>query len=742
MNAEKLAAEMTLEEKASLTSGLDVWHTKAVERLGIEQIMMTDGPHGLRKREGSETVPATCFPTASALAASWDRSVTARVGDAMAKQAIANGVAVILGPGVNMKRSPLCGRNFEYYSEDPYQAGEMAVSFVSAIEKNNVGTSLKHYAANSQETRRFSTSSELSERALREIYLPAFEAVVKRAHPATVMEAYNLVNGEHMSNSGKMLTKILRDEWGFDGVVVTDWEALYERVTALEAGCDLEMPTSHGVSDREIVRAVREGRLDEKVLDISVIRILGLIEKYGHNEKKPADLEAHHSLAREIASECMVLLKNDGTLPLSSGAPLAVLGNFAAQPRIQGIGSSRVNPYKTDDILSFITAENGGETVFAKGYEGQGEVLDNGLIAEAAAAAKKCGRALVFIGLPDSYEAEGRDRNHMKLPPAHLALLSAARENAEKVIVVLTVGAPVEMPWADSADAILLTYLGGEAVGGAAADILFGKVCPSGRLAETFPLRLEDNPTFGHYPSLCDRAVYSEDIFIGYRWYEVRHIPVLFPFGFGLSYTEFEYESIKTDGANVTVTLRNRGSVAGMETVQLYVGKKDSRVPRPVKELRGFEKVFLRPGESKTVSFELPQRAFSRYDERAQTFVTDPGEYVIYAGGSSADTPLSAVVEKSAYPDVPPRLERDSVIGSIADDRRFDKISYELFSVIFSNTDYAEQYKKFGNGTENTVLRRRRPHVLRQADYENPQIDEKTLTELIERLNAKLAEES
>ena len=659
-----LVAQMTLEEKASLCSGLDFWHLKGIERLGIPSIMVTDGPHGLRKQvQGSDhiglldSVPATCFPTASALAATWNRQLVFQVGEALGDECRAEEVAVILGPGANIKRSPLCGRNFEYFSEDPYLSGEMAKSHIIGVQSKGIGTSIKHFTVNNQEYRRMVIDAVVDERALREIYLAGFEIAVKESQPWTVMCAYNKVNGTYCAENRYLMTDILKEEWGHEGLVVTDWGAMNDRVAGLEAGVELEMPGSKNGNDAKIVAAVQSGQLDETVLDQAVERILGLIFKaeetlsqdYTYNQ------DAHHALARSVAGEGAVLLKNSGDImPLTENSKVALVGRFAKEPRYQGAGSSLINPTRLDNLYDEIVKLVGAENLsYAPGYDAAGDEADEALIAAAVESAKAADVVVICAGLTDSYEVEGLDREHMNLPPGHDALIEAVAAAHSNVVVVLSNGSPVAMSWADGVSAILEGYLGGQAGAGALADILYGKVNPSGKLAETFPHRLEDNPSHHYFPAGPSTVEYRESIFVGYRYYDSVQQDVLFPFGHGLSYTTFEYSDLQVsqskiddkDTFSITLIVKNTGSVAGKETVQLYVRDVEATVFRPDKELKGFEKVALQPGEETQVVIELGPRAFAYYDTEASDWQVEAGTFDILVGASAQDIRLQASVE-------------------------------------------------------------------------------------------------
>ncbi len=571
---------MTLEEKAAFCTGATPWSTLAVERLGIPSIIMTDGPHGVRRASDPNTLtakslPATCFPTASCSASTWNPSLLQRMGEAMAEEAIALNVDILLGPGVNMKRSPLGGRNFEYFSEDPYLAGEMAVALINGIQSKGVGTSIKHYAANNQEFERFTISAEVDERTLREIYLPAFEAAVKRAKPWTVMCAYNKVNGTFASEHHQLLTEILKEEWGFEGVVVSDWGAVRDRVKSLVGGVDLEMPGPKHAHVRAVVEAVKSGQLSEEVLNESVRRMLRLVDKAMRTPKGGAfDVDAHHALARQIAAEGMVLLKNNGILPLKGVRKAAVIGRSAREPYFQGGGSSNINPTRVDVPLDELQKQGKGvQWAYAEGYAAD-ESLHPELIDEAVDIARDADVALIFVALPPSKESEGYDRQDLDLSRQQVTLIQAVAKVQPNTVVILNNGAPIVMSeWIDDVAAVLEAWMMGQAGAGAIADILFGKVNPSGKLAETFPLRLADTPAYLNWPGEAGKVRYGEGLYIGYRYYDAREDAVLFPFGFGLSYTTFEYSNPRVssqsfrdvDGVTVYVDVTNTGKVAGKE---------------------------------------------------------------------------------------------------------------------------------------------------------------------------------
>ncbi|MEG2395432.1 MAG: glycoside hydrolase family 3 C-terminal domain-containing protein [Oscillospiraceae bacterium] len=658
MKYSEIISKMTLEEKASLCSGGDYWNTKAIPSVGIPSIMMTDGPHGLRKRTKEKTkeqltslagVPAICFPTAATTACSWDTDLIAEMGDALGEECLKEQISILLGPGINIKRSPTCGRNFEYFSEDPFLAGKYATSFINGVQARGIGTSLKHFAANNQEACRLTVNSVVDERTLREIYLAGFEMAVKESQPWTIMAAYNRLNDTHCTENKWLLTDVLRNEWGFKGIVVTDWGAENDRVEGLLAGQELEMPTSSGRAAKQIIAAVESGIVEESLLDENVDRLIDLAFRGDsvRGEDYTYDAEAHHALARKIAEQSMVLMKNDGILPLSKDKTVAVIGEMAKAPRYQGAGSSLINPIKVDNTFDAIL-DMGVKAIYAAGYNKKKDVVDNTLFAQAVEAAKSAEIAIVCIGLTESYEAEGFDRNQIRIPTSHVQLLNAVKEVNPNVVVVLFGGSVVEMPWLSKANALLNTYLSGQAGGSAIANILFGEVNPSGKLAETYPIALSDNPSYC-YMGTNVSVEYREGIYVGYRYYDTAKKDVLFPFGFGLSYTSFEYSDLKlsnkkindTDELTVTFKIKNTGKVDGAEVAQLYVRDIESQIYRPLKELKGFTKVFLAAGEEKEVSITLDKRSFAYYNVLIHDWHIETGDFEILIGASSRDIKLS-----------------------------------------------------------------------------------------------------
>ncbi len=655
---------MSLEQKVSFLSGYDYWHSVGAPELGLPSINLTDGPHGLRKANTNKkasdgiglgnSVPATCFPPASASSCSWDPALIAQEGVALAEECLAEKVSVILGPGVNIKRAPTCGRNFEYFSEDPLLAGRCAAGLVKGVQSKGIGTSLKHYCCNSQEAFRMVIDEVIDERALREIYLTAFEICVKEAQPWTIMNSYNRINGVYASENEYLQQTILRGEWGFKGLIVTDWGSSVRRVEGVKCGTDLEMPSSGGYTTKQLIAAVKAGELEEKYIDERVDTVVDLILK-----SKPAlegentfDIEAHHALARKVAEGSMVLLKNDDALlPVKAGQKVAVIGELAASPRFQGAGSSVINPTKLDNALDSLKAL-GVDLTYARGYDKGKDAVDETLTAEAVKAASEADVALLFIGLTDEFEGEGYDRVDLGIPKCHCALAEAVIKANPNTAIVLAGGSVIEMPFADRAKAILSCGLGGQAGGSACANILTGKVNPSGKTSETYPLAYSENPTYGNYPGGPVTSEHRESVYIGYRYYDKAKKDVLFPFGHGLSYTTFEYSDLTvsastikdTDTLTVKVKIKNTGAVDGAEVVQLYVADKESTIFRPEKELRDFAKVFLKEGEEKTIEFNLCKRAFAFYNSDLGDWQVESGEFDILVGASSRDIKLTATI--------------------------------------------------------------------------------------------------
>ena len=704
-----LITKMTLEEKAGLCSGYDFWSTKPIKRLGVPSITMSDGPHGLRKENDDDvnlgmkqSFPATAFPPAVNLASSWNVDMATKMGQALGKECLDQNVSTILGPGTNIKRSPLCGRNFEYLSEDPFLAGKMCRNYISGVQSNDVGTSLKHFCANNQESRRMTINSVIDERTLREIYLPAFEEAVK-AQPDTVMCSYNRLNGVYLSDNKRLLTDILRDEWGFKGIVVSDWNALNNRIEAIKAGLDLEMPSCGGATDKQIVKAVKSGKLDEKDLDKVVERLLGYIIK-SYASLQP-DYDAAHEVAREIAEQSFVLLKNDNkVLPLDdSEEDIAVIGELARALRYQGSGSSRINPYK---LTSFLDAmdKSGKNYEFSPAYDINSDKLDAKLLEEAIAVAKKHKKVLLFIGLTDQYESESYDRSHMTIPKSHSDLIDVMTSINPNTVVVLFGGSPVVMPWINKVNTLLNAYLPGEAGGEALVNVLFGKVNPSGKLAETYPLKYEDNIVSKYFPMGPKNVEYREGIFVGYRYFDSANKNVLFPFGYGLSYTTFEYSDLKIEGLNVSYTVTNTGNVDGYEVCQLYVSDPNPVVFKAKKELKGFEKVFVKAGESVQVTHTLDYRSFAFYNTAIGDWYATNGEYNILIGASSRDIRLKGAIDVNFDQEEKLIPDYKSICPCYYDLAHCDNIPNEQFEKLYGGTIPVNADTKRGYFDYNTTI--------------------------------------
>lgn len=674
---------LTLEEKASLLQGASFWYTQDIPDKGVPAIMMTDGPHGLRKQTGETdhlgihmSVPATCFPSAAAMACSWDTALMEKVGAALGEECLKEGVSVLLGPGVNIKRSPLCGRNFEYFSEDPYLSSQMAKHHILGVQSQGVGTSIKHFAVNNQETCRMRVDSIVDERTLREIYLASFEAAVREAKPWTVMAAYNRVNGEFCCENEHLLGDILRNEWGYEGVVVSDWGATNDQVKGLRAGFDLRMPHCGSGATEKLVRAVQEGTLPEAVLDRSVRRVLTLVEKgIEHRiENYVCDMQAHHALAVRAAEESAVLLKNkDSVLPLSAEEKVAIIGGFAKNMRCQGGGSSHVNMTVRENVLAVLAREYPKTSfAFARGYRIKQDIPDEKYLEEALSVCADADKIVLFLGLPDRIESEGFDRKDMHLPANQIQLLERLFALGKPIAAVLMAGAPVEIPWLDRVDGLLTLYTAGQGAAEACVRLLFGRSTPCGKLAESWPLALGNTPCSLTYPQK-ERATYEEGIFVGYRYYDKKELPVLFPFGYGLSYTTWRYENLRLsetditdrDSVEISVDVVNTGNVAGKEIVELYVRDIASSVPRPVKELKGFAKVACAPGERATVRFTLDKRSFAYYEPRISDWYAESGEYEILIGASSRDIRAAAKVCLTSTQTVAKKYDRFVTMGEI-----------------------------------------------------------------------------
>jgi len=642
-----LISKMTLEEKAALVCGANFWETNAVERLDIPSVFMADGPYGVRKIVGKQTLPAVCFPTPSLAACSWDKALLGRMGSAIGDAARGLGVNVILGPGINIKRTPLCGRNFEYFSEDPWLSGALSAAYINGVQGRGVGVAVKHFAVNNQETRRMVIDAVADERALREIYLPAFEMSVKQAKPWMVMASYNKFEGTYIAENTRLQNDILRSEWGFNGAIVSDWGGTRDRAAAVSGGLDLEMPYSFGTGERNLIDAVNAGTLKESVLNQNVDRMLTLIDRAQKGSKSAImSIDEQHELAREIASQSMVLLKNeDDILPLDKEMSIAVIGEFAQSPRYKGAGSSSINAVNVESALQALR-DTGANVKYARGFRSGNENRDSALQAQAVNLAKKSDVAVIFAGLPEFADGEGADRAHLNLPANQNRLIEAVARANPNTVVVYCGGSAVLLPWLDQVKGFLCTYLPGEAGGGAVADILLGHVNPSGKLCETWPLAMEDIPCAAYFPGNPKSAEYRESIYVGYRYYDTFEKPVRFPFGFGLSYTNFAYANLNISGNTVTCKIKNIGNTAGAEIAQLYVRDVKSTAFRPEKELKGFEKVFLKPGESKTVTFQLDDRSFSFYNTKTKSWCIEAGEFEIFVASACNDIRLKDTVTK------------------------------------------------------------------------------------------------
>ncbi len=694
---ESLVKQLTLEEKASLCSGRDDWSTQSIDRLNIPWIWVSDGPHGLRRAPATnmagygDQLPATCFPTASALAATWDLELIYDVGVALGEECQALDVNVLLGPGVNIKRSVLGGRNFEFFSEDPVLSGEMGAAFINGVQSQGIGTSLKHYVANNVETMRMYTNSDVDTRTLHEIYLTPFEIAVKKSQPWTIMACYNRVQGLYGTESPYLLNEILKQEWGFEGIVISDWFAVVDRVEGIKSGMHIEMPGVNEINDSLIVAAVKNGNLDEAVLDNLVKEILFVVLRAKQFEKENADqkIEEHHKLARQVAAEAATLLKNDnGILPIDNRyRKIAIIGEFAANPRYQGNGSSEVKPTQLDNFIDIVKNEYGKnvKVTYSQGYKLTDD-NDFSLIPKAVKEAQKADLALVFAGLPLHYESEGIDRTHIDMPAAHNQLIKEIAAVQNNTVVVLTNGSAVTMPWISEVPAVLETWLGGQAGAGGTADVLFGKVNPSGKLAETFPVKLEDTPSYFNFPGEDGNALYGERIFVGYRYYDEKKIVPLFPFGHGLSYTTFDYSDLKVsstsitdnDKLTITVTIKNTGKLMGKEVVQLYVSDNESSLLRPEKELKNFVKVEVEPGKEKEVTFELTARDFSYFDARRHMWIAESGDFTISIGSSSRDIKQSRIVQLKSTQQVPLAFDEYTFFREYWDNEQTRELLIEL----------------------------------------------------------------
>ena len=656
LKVKSLIAEMTLEEKATFLTGSDFWHTVAIPRLGIPSIMITDGPNGLRKQKASadhlginDSVPTTCFPTAATTACSFDPKLLNEMGIAIGEECKAEQIGMILGPAANIKRSPLCGRNFEYFSEDPYLSGKIAASLINGIQSQNIGTSLKHYLANNQEKARLTSDSIIDKRALNEIYLEGFRIAVEESQPTSIMCSYNEINGTYASDNKEVLNDTLRDKWGFKGLVVTDWGAMNDKVESVKAGLDLEMPGPNKANTNKVIKAVNENKLSMEDLDQAVSHILTFVLTVKDNKAQPYDVNSHHELAGKIAQESAVLLKK-GSLPLKKDAKICVIGSFAKDPRYQGAGSGKIHATKVTSLLDALDASNINYE-YSQGYEAESNDPNEQLVKEAVTKAQDSDYVIVCVGLPDSYESEGFDRTHLNMPDNQNKLMDALLNTKKPVIAVVSTGSAIVLPWRDKVESILLMYLGGQNSGTATADLLFGKVNPSGKLAETWPLAAEDVPCHNYYGN-SGNVEYRESIYVGYRYYDKANKEVEYPFGYGLSYTNFAYSELKLsqdtitnhDSLKVSLKVKNTGSISGKEVVQLYLGAPESSVFKPLKELKGFKKVSLEPLEEKEVEFELKPRDFAFYNVNISDWFIESGKYILALGSSSKDLRLSATV--------------------------------------------------------------------------------------------------
>lgn len=726
MEIEKILNQMTLEDKIALCSGANFWQTKKYEQYGIPSLFMCDGPHGLRKQEDAADMlgvnksrPATCFPAEVTTAGSWDPELLTEIGAAIGEEAKEQGVGLVLGPGANLKRNPLCGRNFEYFSEDPYLAGKLAAGFIRGAEAQGVGTSLKHFAANSQELSRFTSDSVMDGRTLRELYLTAFEIAVKEGKPSTVMCAYPKLSGTHCSDHKELLTDILRTEWGFDGMVVTDWGAMNDRIEGFRAGCDLNMPGGSDYMEKEVLQAVKDGTLPESCVDDSARRVLKLVFRAAETlrEKAACDYEAHHALAKRAAAEGAVLLKNeDGILPLQPGEKIAVIGAMAKELRYQGAGSSHINPTKLPQPLELLPG-----AVYAPGCDEKGSTTD-ALLQEVQNAARKAETVVVFAGLPAQCESEGFDRDSLKMPEGHLKMIETAAQANPNTVVVLLCGSVVECPWADKVKVILYMGLPGQAGGEAIADLLYGRANPGGKLAESWPYRYEDVPSSGIYGKTTD-ALYQEGIYMGYRYYDKAGVPVRWPFGFGLSYTEFSYSDLTVEGDTVSVTVQNVGKCSGVEVVQLYLAAPQDGLHRPVRELKGFQKVHLQPGESETVRFTLTSRSFALWQDG---WKVPGGTYTVCVGGLTVevekkghDLPVPSWQKGSWYERCtgkPNQADWERMLGHSYTPPVLKKGSFTMDNTVMEMKDYSLMMKIMFKAVESTVAK----GFGGKKDYENP----------------------
>ena len=727
MDIEKILQQMTLEDKIALCSGENFWETKKYEQYGIPSLFMCDGPHGLRKQENvadmlgiNESRKATCFPAEVTTAGSWDPELLTAIGSAIGQEAREQCVGLVLGPGANLKRNPLCGRNFEYFSEDPYLAGKLAAGFIRGAEAQGIGTSLKHFAVNSQEKSRFTSNSVLDDRTLRELYLTAFEIAVKEGKPSTVMCAYPKLNGVHCSDNKALLTDILRTEWGFSGLVVTDWGAMNDRPEGFRAGCDLNMPGGSDYMEKEVLQAVKNGTLPESCVDDSARRVLKLVFRAAETLKAPAtcDYEAHHVLAKRASLEGAVLLKNEGgILPLKKDAKIAVIGAMAKNLRYQGAGSSHINPTGLSQPLDFLPG-----TLYAPGCDDRGDTTED-LLSQAAKTAQEAEIAVIFAGLPDRYESEGFDRADMKMPDGQLRMIDAVAAANPNTVVVLLCGSAVECPWADRVKGILYMGLPGQAGGEAVADLLCGRANPSGKLAESWPMAYGDVPSSEIYGK-TDDALYQEGVYVGYRYYDKAGVPVRWPFGYGLSYTTFAYSDLTVDGNAVSVAVKNTGSFAGAEVVQLSVKTPQDGLHRPIRELKGFQKIFLEPGQRQTVTFSLTDRSFAVWQDG---WKIPAGKYTVCIGGLTAEVeksgetlPVPAWQKGSFYESCtgkPNQADWEAMLGRTYAPPVLKKGSFTMDNTVMEMKDYSLIMKIMFKAVEATIAK----GFGGKKDYENPE---------------------
>lgn len=717
MTIDERIEKMTLEEKAAYLNGKDFWHTKDNEEIELPSFMMCDGPNGLRKQEGegdhlgiNKSIETVCYPTSSAVASSFDTELVKMLGEHLGEECQREHVSMLLGPGLNIKRSPLGGRNFEYYSEDPYLAGRMATEYVKGLQSKHISACPKHFAANNQETHRMTGNSIVDERTLNEIYLTAFEMMVKEANPRSIMCAYNQVNGVFMAENKELLTDVLRDKWGFDGFVVTDWGAGKDAVKGVAAGLDLVMPGGYDAAKDAIVAAVKEGKLDESLVDQAVRRIMKTMfwSREGQPVKVPVSDDITRAndfaFAREVAENSAVLLKNENNLlPLDEKENVAFIGAFARKPRYQGSGSSHINSTR---VVSALEAAKDLPVVFAEGYDVKDESRNERLLNDAINLAEETSRVVIFAGLPDAYESEGFDRKSLDMPASQNRLISEIAKVNKHVIVVLHNGSAITMPWINEVQAVLEMHLAGDACGEATINLLYGKANPSGKLAETYPIQVAHNPSFLNFAEDDGNPVYNEGVFVGYRYYEKKQMEVLFPFGYGLSYTTFAYDNMTVDKpemtdedtALVSVDVTNTGSVFGKEVVQLYVASTKSRVPRAIKELKGFAKVALKPGEKKTVTFTLDKRAFAYYEAAIHDFYVDSGNYVIMIGSASNDIRISVELAVEGTIEIPHVFTMQSTMGEILSTKKGRTVLEPMMQAMAQQSD-SQNLDALGEGS-------------------------------------------